>query len=327
MSITWMLMSFCLLKVTACWIEKAKLGSLEARKDKMARVKLKWLLLRICTFRDRSNPKEETNGRSTPMTENNVGSLTAGSKTLFSMQPSADGMMPIGATPVWKCQGFKVPTLADAKSFSEYRSFGYSQSNNLRIISLLVAAITHLTCGLDSLTPLDWFAGHVSQPSVSQFPRHHAHQFPLLNDLSPSSSSISALEANHRPHPSHHDLNPPEEISPQALVPSVSLEVYQGWASIPYGSDCLVFEEGSLRSEDKLRSTSPRFLNISMLSCCTSVAWVLGGDGAFDKLDTNGNLYINRGKHSDNLTRENQDWKRKDNVLLHEYEAWKMKIK
>ncbi|KAG7968763.1 hypothetical protein I3843_08G171400 [Carya illinoinensis] len=80
---------------------------------KRGRVKLKRLPLSICTFRDRSNPKEETNGRNTPMTENNVGSPTAGSIPLFSMQPSADGVMPIGATPVWKCQEFKVPACVE----------------------------------------------------------------------------------------------------------------------------------------------------------------------------------------------------------------------
>jgi hypothetical protein len=76
---------------------------------KRGRVKLKRLPLSICTYRDRANPKEEMNVRSSPMTENKMGSPTAGGMPLFSMEPSADGVIPIGATPVWKCQGFKAP--------------------------------------------------------------------------------------------------------------------------------------------------------------------------------------------------------------------------
>ena len=76
---------------------------------KRGRVKLKRLPLSICTFRDRANPKEEMNVRSSPLAENKMGSPTAGGMPLFSMEPSADGVIPIGATPVWKCQGFKVP--------------------------------------------------------------------------------------------------------------------------------------------------------------------------------------------------------------------------
>lgn len=76
---------------------------------KRGRVKLKRLPLSICTFRDQANPKEEMTVRSSPLTENNMDSPTAGSTPLFSIEPSADDVMPIGATPVWKCQGFKVP--------------------------------------------------------------------------------------------------------------------------------------------------------------------------------------------------------------------------
>ena len=77
---------------------------------KRGRARQKKLPLSIFTLRDRENPNEEMNVRSSPLTENNMCSgPTASSMPLFSMEPSADGVMPIGATPVWKCQEFKVP--------------------------------------------------------------------------------------------------------------------------------------------------------------------------------------------------------------------------
>lgn len=76
---------------------------------KRGRVKLKRLPLSICTFRDQANPKEEMNARSSPLAENKMGSPTASGTPLFSMEPSADGVMPIGVTPVWKCQEFQAP--------------------------------------------------------------------------------------------------------------------------------------------------------------------------------------------------------------------------
>ncbi|XP_030923621.1 uncharacterized protein LOC126690425 [Quercus robur] len=77
---------------------------------KRGRVKLKKLPLSIFNFRDRANPNGKMNV-SSPLTEKNVDGPTASSKPLFSMEPSADGvMMPIGAAPpVWKCQEFKAP--------------------------------------------------------------------------------------------------------------------------------------------------------------------------------------------------------------------------
>ncbi|GAV81557.1 hypothetical protein CFOL_v3_25011 [Cephalotus follicularis] len=71
------------------------------------RVKLKKLPLSICSIRDQVNPKEETMIRSSSLTEKNKGIHTARSKPLFSLESSPDGVMPIEATTVWKCQEIK----------------------------------------------------------------------------------------------------------------------------------------------------------------------------------------------------------------------------
>ncbi|KAL6274232.1 hypothetical protein ACE6H2_024924 [Prunus campanulata] len=76
---------------------------------KRGRVKLKKLPLSICTFRDQANPKEEMDARGSPLTVVNRGNPTAGKKPLFPVESSADSMLPIEATPVWKYQDFKAP--------------------------------------------------------------------------------------------------------------------------------------------------------------------------------------------------------------------------
>ena len=76
---------------------------------KRGRVKLKKLPLSICSFRDRVNPKEEMITKSSPLTEKNMGNPTAAVKPLFSLEPSADAVISIEGTPMWKCQDFKAP--------------------------------------------------------------------------------------------------------------------------------------------------------------------------------------------------------------------------
>ncbi|KAF3440252.1 hypothetical protein FNV43_RR18536 [Rhamnella rubrinervis] len=57
-----------------------------------------------------ANPKEESDTRNVPLADMNIGNPTAGSMPLFSMEPSSEGVMPIEATSVWKCQEFKAHT-------------------------------------------------------------------------------------------------------------------------------------------------------------------------------------------------------------------------
>lgn len=77
---------------------------------KRGRVKLKKLPLSTCAFRDQANPKEEAADiRKTPLTDMNMGNPTAGNMPLFSMEPSADNVMPQEAKSVWKFQEFKGP--------------------------------------------------------------------------------------------------------------------------------------------------------------------------------------------------------------------------
>ncbi|XVF16036.1 hypothetical protein REPUB_Repub09cG0207000 [Reevesia pubescens] len=76
---------------------------------KRGRVKLKKLPLSICSYRDRANPKEEMITKSSPLTEKNMGNPTTAVKPLFSLEPTADGVIPIEGTPMWKCQDFKAP--------------------------------------------------------------------------------------------------------------------------------------------------------------------------------------------------------------------------
>ncbi|XP_022751547.1 uncharacterized protein LOC111300152 isoform X3 [Durio zibethinus] len=78
-------------------------------RKKRGRVKLKKLPLSICSFRDQVNPKEEMIVESSPLTEKNMGNLTAAVNPLFSLEPSADCVIQIEGTPMWKCQDFKAP--------------------------------------------------------------------------------------------------------------------------------------------------------------------------------------------------------------------------
>ncbi|CAN6541390.1 hypothetical protein C1H46_008210 [Malus baccata] len=76
---------------------------------KRGRVKLKKLPLSNCTFRDQANLKEDTDARGSPLIDMNMGNPTAAKKPLFPVESSADSMLPIEATPVWKCKDFKAP--------------------------------------------------------------------------------------------------------------------------------------------------------------------------------------------------------------------------
>lgn len=80
---------------------------------KRGRVKLKKLPLSICTFRDQANPKEEMDARGSPLTDMNMGNPTVGKKPLFPVESSTDSVLPIEATPVWKCQDFKAPACVE----------------------------------------------------------------------------------------------------------------------------------------------------------------------------------------------------------------------
>ncbi|OMO55684.1 hypothetical protein CCACVL1_27084 [Corchorus capsularis] len=62
---------------------------------KRGRVKLKKLPLSICSFRDRVNPREEMIAKSAPLMEKNMGNPAAAVKPLFSLEPSADGVISI----------------------------------------------------------------------------------------------------------------------------------------------------------------------------------------------------------------------------------------
>lgn len=76
---------------------------------KRGRVKLKKLPLSICTSKDQASPKDESNSRRSPSSEQITGKPVAGNVPLFSVEPSKDGVRPFEATPIWKCQEFKAP--------------------------------------------------------------------------------------------------------------------------------------------------------------------------------------------------------------------------
>ncbi|CAL5326576.1 unnamed protein product [Camellia sinensis] len=70
---------------------------------KRGRMKQKKLPLSICTFRDRSNPKEELKSKSSPLTAENTRKTTSNSITLVPVEPSVE------TTSMWKCKAFKAP--------------------------------------------------------------------------------------------------------------------------------------------------------------------------------------------------------------------------
>ncbi|KAL6959812.1 hypothetical protein U1Q18_039964 [Sarracenia purpurea var. burkii] len=76
---------------------------------KRGRIKQKKLPLSICSFTDRSNPKEELKSKSSPYTEENAEKPDSTNKPLFSVEKSCDGLMPVETASMWKCEAFKVP--------------------------------------------------------------------------------------------------------------------------------------------------------------------------------------------------------------------------
>lgn len=76
---------------------------------KRGRVKLKKLPLSICTSKDQANPKDESNSRRSPLSEQKTGKPVAGNVPLFSVEHSKDGVRLFEAAPIWKCQEFKAP--------------------------------------------------------------------------------------------------------------------------------------------------------------------------------------------------------------------------
>lgn len=90
---------------------------------KRGRVKLKKLPLSICSFRDQTTLKEDTNNGSSPILTGqntvsptsekvvlqNTGSPTSEKVVLHSVDSPTEGVMPIDSTSVWKCQEFKAP--------------------------------------------------------------------------------------------------------------------------------------------------------------------------------------------------------------------------
>ncbi|CAK9137034.1 unnamed protein product [Ilex paraguariensis] len=77
---------------------------------KRGRIKQKKLPLSICSFRDQANPKEELNSRSSSLTQENTSKVATGDRSLFSVGPSEDGVIPVERTSMWKCQAFKAAT-------------------------------------------------------------------------------------------------------------------------------------------------------------------------------------------------------------------------
>ncbi|XAR73675.1 hypothetical protein NMG60_11007725 [Bertholletia excelsa] len=76
---------------------------------KRGRIKQKKLLLSICTSRDRANPKEELKPESSPSSEDKRAKTTSNNMSLFSVENSRSGMIPVETTSTWKCQALKAP--------------------------------------------------------------------------------------------------------------------------------------------------------------------------------------------------------------------------
>ncbi|KVH88231.1 hypothetical protein Ccrd_024362 [Cynara cardunculus var. scolymus] len=75
---------------------------------KRGRMKQKKLPLSICHDRDQLNPKEDRRWRSSELVDKNIGKVTtAKDKSLLSVGPSANSVMPIERSSLWKCQSFK----------------------------------------------------------------------------------------------------------------------------------------------------------------------------------------------------------------------------
>lgn len=69
---------------------------------KKGKIKQKKLPLSICSFRDKSSPKEELKSQGIQLLKDDNGPL-------FSMGSSGNNEVAIGRTSMWKCQSFKAP--------------------------------------------------------------------------------------------------------------------------------------------------------------------------------------------------------------------------
>ncbi|KAJ9557585.1 hypothetical protein OSB04_012199 [Centaurea solstitialis] len=75
---------------------------------KRGRMKQKKLPLSICHDRDQLNPKEGRRRKSSELVNENIGKVTTSKdKSLLSVGPSANGVIPIERNSLWKCQSFK----------------------------------------------------------------------------------------------------------------------------------------------------------------------------------------------------------------------------
>ncbi|KAL3525169.1 hypothetical protein ACH5RR_013541 [Cinchona calisaya] len=80
--------------------------------QKRGKIKQKKLPLSICSIRDLGNPKEDLKSKSLSSTDNNrnkVNEPNGTSKSMFSVGPSSESVMPVERTSIWKCQAFKAP--------------------------------------------------------------------------------------------------------------------------------------------------------------------------------------------------------------------------
>lgn len=76
---------------------------------KKGKIKQKKLPLSICSIRDLENPKEDLKSKSSSTTDNNRTKVIGNSKSIFSVGPSSEGVMPVERASMWKCQAFKAP--------------------------------------------------------------------------------------------------------------------------------------------------------------------------------------------------------------------------
>lgn len=71
---------------------------------KRGRIKQKKLPLSICSFRDKTGPKEQQKPKDLPHSEDNSSRAAAGNHPSFP-----DSLIPVERTSLWKCQTFKAP--------------------------------------------------------------------------------------------------------------------------------------------------------------------------------------------------------------------------
>ncbi|XP_073297765.1 uncharacterized protein [Primulina huaijiensis] len=78
--------------------------SFDALGKKRGRIKQKKLPLSICSFRDKTGPKEQQKPKDLPQSEDDSSGAAAGNHPSFP-----DSLIPVERTSVWKCQALKTP--------------------------------------------------------------------------------------------------------------------------------------------------------------------------------------------------------------------------